>query len=186
MPRRQKLKLIPVRKYFNSERFWKDHANWRNESLIWTRESKKTRWKLQKVYFQKLNKRQNHFFVIHYLLNPVGMCGLTKIDPKNGTAEFSLLVGSRYRGQGIGTKALVHLLRYGFNTLGLKLIFGETFSYKSTHGTNPGLEHMRKSDLRMKVLYEQDTSSLEFQSMHSSIPLPLTNFVNFGHVQLRT
>lgn len=144
MPKRQRLKLIPVRKYFNSERLWKDHANWRNESLIWTRESKKTRWKLQKVYFQKLNKRQNHFFVIHYLLNPVGMCGLTKIDTKNGTAEFSLLVGSRYRGQGVGTKALVQLLRYGFNTLGLKLIFGETFSYKSTHGTNPGVRAYEK------------------------------------------
>jgi RimJ/RimL family protein N-acetyltransferase len=57
----------------------------------------------------------------------VGVCGLTSIDLYNRRAEFSLYVAPEYQGNGYGERALKTLFSHGFKTLGLNLIWGETF-----------------------------------------------------------
>jgi RimJ/RimL family protein N-acetyltransferase len=60
-------------------------------------------------------------------LTPLGVCGLTSIDLYNRHAEFSLYIAPQLQGDGLGTRALKTLLAYGFKTLGLNSIWGETF-----------------------------------------------------------
>jgi RimJ/RimL family protein N-acetyltransferase len=62
---------------------------------------------------------------------PVGVCGLTDIDPFNRRAEFSLYVNVDKQGSDYGYKALKTLVEYGFKDLTLGMIYGETV------GANP-------------------------------------------------
>lgn len=59
----------------------------------------------------------------------VGVCGLTDIDYINRRAEFSLYIGRSYQNLGLGKKSLIELFRFGFNTLGLNRIWGESFDH---------------------------------------------------------
>lgn len=61
-----------------------------------------------------------------YLTHPVGVCGLTDIDPYNQRAEFSLYVYPSEQGQGYGSSILKTLVNYGFSDLNLNMIWGET------------------------------------------------------------
>lgn len=76
----------------------------------------------------------------------VGICGLTSIIEKE-SAEFSLLIYPDMRSKGYGETALKDLLDKGFNNMGLKLIYGETYMYpkSSPHGLDFVLngEHFR-------------------------------------------
>jgi len=49
---------------------------------------------------------------------PIGFSSLARIDHRNGTAEFGILLGER-RGQGLGTEATRLTLDWGFTVLGL-------------------------------------------------------------------
>ncbi len=49
---------------------------------------------------------------------PIGWSSLSRIDHRNGTAEFGILLGER-RGQGLGTEATRLTLDWGFTVLGL-------------------------------------------------------------------
>lgn len=64
----------------------------------------------------------------------VGTCGLTGMHPEQPYAEFSLLIGPEYQRKGYGKAALQELLRYGFDTLGLTYIWGETFEGNPAYG----------------------------------------------------
>jgi RimJ/RimL family protein N-acetyltransferase len=57
----------------------------------------------------------------------VGVAGLTSIDWPNSRAEFSLYVGPEHQRSGYGRVALRCLLAHGFDNLGLRQIWGETF-----------------------------------------------------------
>lgn len=59
---------------------------------------------------------------------PIGVCGLTSIDMVANRAEFSLYINPRVQGRGYGKAALKTLFKYGFDAMGLHLIWGETFS----------------------------------------------------------
>lgn len=59
----------------------------------------------------------------------VGTCGLTSINYFNGTAEFSLFIAPEHQRKGYARKALKLLLEYGFETMGMGVIWGETFIY---------------------------------------------------------
>lgn len=63
----------------------------------------------------------------------VGTCGLTSINYHHGTAEFSLLIGPKYQGNGYGKKGLILLLDYGFNRLRLETIWGEVMEGNPAH-----------------------------------------------------
>lgn len=72
------------------------------------------------------------------LYTNVGTCGLTDIDYIHGKAEFSLLIGPEYQGNGYGKAALLELLKYGFHHFRLNLIWGETIE------GNPAREMFKK------------------------------------------
>jgi [ribosomal protein S5]-alanine N-acetyltransferase len=57
----------------------------------------------------------------------VGACGLTSIDWINRRAEFSLYIAPEDQRKGYARAALKTLLKHGFESLNLHLIWGETF-----------------------------------------------------------
>lgn len=128
--------LKPVHSHINYENLG-NHARWRNESLLWTRECKETNVSDQFRFFYNLKEDQQFFFIFEDS-KLVGTTGLTSINLTHKTAEFSLLIGSEYQRKGYGSQALTKLLEYGFSTLKLHLIYGETFRYPNGIGTNPG------------------------------------------------
>lgn len=130
------MRIEPISKHLNDKVFLKNHARWRNESLPWLRETKKTDWIAQHVYFSNL-AHDKEFFVIICDGEIKGVCGLTDITFAHKTAEFSMLIGSEHQRKGYATLALKELLYYGLNTLGLELIFGETYRYHEKYGVNP-------------------------------------------------
>ncbi|MFD0672822.1 GNAT family N-acetyltransferase [Cohnella sp. GCM10027633] len=53
----------------------------------------------------------------------LGEVVLNEIDPINRSANIRIgIQGNRHRGQGYGTKAMIHMLRHGFETRGLHRI----------------------------------------------------------------
>ncbi|KGE18074.1 hypothetical protein PWYN_26405 [Paenibacillus wynnii] len=53
----------------------------------------------------------------------VGEVVLNEIDPINRSANIRICIqGSQHRGKGYGTEAMIHMIRYGFNTLNLHRI----------------------------------------------------------------
>lgn len=58
---------------------------------------------------------------------PWGVCGLTSIDLHARKAEFSLWIAPDKHRKGMAKKALKTLFSYGFDELGLNVIWGETF-----------------------------------------------------------
>lgn len=57
----------------------------------------------------------------------IGVCGLTSVNWQNRNAEFSLYLAPQFHGQKLSKPALKTLLYHGFQNLGLKSIWGETF-----------------------------------------------------------
>lgn len=57
----------------------------------------------------------------------VGCAGLTSIRSPHRTAEFSLFIAPEHQRKGYGKEALQELLRYGFRTMDLRVIYGESF-----------------------------------------------------------
>ena len=68
----------------------------------------------------------------------VGVCGLTSISSTHGTAEFSLYIANEYQNRGYAKRALLTLLGYGFDELGLRNIWGEVLQ------DNPALKVFEK------------------------------------------
>lgn len=117
---------MQLTKNFSNE-FIEDHVRWRNQALPWTRTNKPTNYKEQSRFLD--NPKPNMEFFAIEVDTHVGTCGLTDIDKDHKTAEFSLLIDPNHQRKGYGTQALKMLLEYGFGTLKLHTIFGETFAY---------------------------------------------------------
>lgn len=74
----------------------------------------------QSIWFQKLDKQANQYFVIQIDVKPVGLIHLKNIDLKNKIAESGLFIGeSTFVGTGISLGASILLLEYAFDNLGL-------------------------------------------------------------------
>ncbi len=108
----------------------------------WRNEDKIRKWCRQVGYISELDQdrwyhKQNddptlQMFVIlrewgDMGIQRIGVCGLTDIDLVNRRAEFSLYIGPEYQQKGYARRALASLFNYGFNELGLNLIWGESF-----------------------------------------------------------
>jgi len=63
----------------------------------------------------------------------VGVAGLTSICEVNRNAEFSLYIVPKQQKKGYGKKALIALLRHGFDNFNLNRIWGETFAHNPAH-----------------------------------------------------
>lgn len=57
----------------------------------------------------------------------IGMGGLVSISSSNANAELYMYLGTEFQGQGLGTRSLMELCRYGLVNLGLHKIFLYTF-----------------------------------------------------------
>ena len=114
---------------------------WRNskEIMMYTRGSEILSDKDQDKWLTRIGEDKSlHFFGIEveekstvpgWKKRPaiVGTCGLSDYSAIHRTAEFSLLIGPEYHRKGYGERALRELLTYGFDNLGLRIIWGETF-----------------------------------------------------------
>lgn len=58
----------------------------------------------------------------------VGTVGLSKVDERHKTAEFSIIINPRLHSKGFGKPALHAILNYGFDVLDLNKIYGECIS----------------------------------------------------------
>lgn len=64
---------------------------------------------------------------------PVGIVSLMNISAANGSADLSIIIGSRDdRGRGYGKDAIRTILRYGFEELGLHRIGLSVFEFNET------------------------------------------------------
>lgn len=102
----------------------------RNDPAVyeWCRQYAPLHWKRHEEWYEwQAKDPHTEMFVIETFQEVVGCCGLTSIDLMNSRAEFSLYIGKQYQGRGYGKEALRALFNFGFNTLGLNSIFGETF-----------------------------------------------------------
>lgn len=71
-------------------------------------------------------------FIIEINKSPVGIVGLTDINPIDKNAMLYIIIGEDdYRGQGIGRKACEFIINYGFNNLKLHKINLEVNSYNN-------------------------------------------------------
>jgi diamine N-acetyltransferase len=61
---------------------------------------------------------------------PVGTVGLFDIEHEHGSAEFGILLGER-RGQGLGTEATRLILRWAFETLGLRNVMLQVLAWNA-------------------------------------------------------
>ena len=62
-------------------------------------------------------------FVVNYNNQPVGFVGLSNISRQNKNADLHVVIGEdKYRGKGIGRKAVKWIVDYGFNKLKLHKI----------------------------------------------------------------
>jgi len=102
---------------------------WRNDPRImaWTRQSHLLTDADMDAWKERIKAPDIQMFGIYANYNDAGTCGLTSINMLHRTAEFSLLIDPEQQGNGYGTVALKLLLNYGFNNLGLRLIWGEVF-----------------------------------------------------------
>ena len=78
----------------------------------------------------------------------VGVCGLTGIDLVHSKAEFSLYIAPRYRGAGYASGALKTLLRYGFDELGLNIVWGEVLDPNPARALFEKLGFVKEGTLR--------------------------------------
>lgn len=109
--------------------------HWRNQPELrkYFREYREISKDMQEKWFVEkvLNDPKQINFEIHDVETKklIGSCGLYYIHNVNRTGEFGIYIGDEnFRRCGYGTDALVALLNYGFNYLGLHRIWCEVYS----------------------------------------------------------
>jgi len=108
---------------------------WRNDpdTYRWCRQYEPLSIEQHHAWYESLSFRPDvrMYEILDKNHNPVGVCGLTDIDEINRRAEFSLYIGTEFRGKRYAKPALAALLDKGFNVINLHLIWGETFEGNS-------------------------------------------------------
>lgn len=109
--------LEKIRSWRNNPKVWR----WcRQNDLIYP--ENQTRW-----YEWQRDDLNTRMYLIESGGQVVGICGLTNIDFVSRRAEFSLYIAPEFQGKKFSKNSLKTLFSYGFNELGLKSIWGETF-----------------------------------------------------------
>ncbi|MFB6291699.1 MAG: GNAT family N-acetyltransferase [Candidatus Bipolaricaulia bacterium] len=85
-----------------------------------------TKEKGEEWYEEMKDQADKRIFTMHLKGNgtePIGYCGLYRIDYRNDRSTIQVIIGEEeYRGRGLGTEATRLLLDYGFSALSLKTI----------------------------------------------------------------
>lgn len=113
------------------ERWYNDLETSRTLGVDWRPIS--TRRKMR--HLDDLLRSSDPHFAVHDLASgtAIGICGLDHVNIRNGTAEFSILIGDgSFRGAGYGTEATRLLLAYAFDVLGLNNVWLQVSS--NNHG----------------------------------------------------
>lgn len=86
----------------------------------------------EKDFIRKQNQSKNNYFFAIRLIGSgvlIGTMSITINDTHSMTATTGTLISLKHVGHGYGTEAKHLLLGYAFNTLGLRKIYSEVFSY---------------------------------------------------------
>lgn len=79
------------------------------------------------------NSSSVYFIIFDLNLDPIGYCGLDKIQQYNRTAEISIFLLKEYKGKGYGTEVIDLVLEKAFKEYNLNLVYAE--SYMVPEGT---------------------------------------------------
>ena len=103
--------------------------HWRNNALETLRTPYLISEEMQANFYDSLQNREsrNRYWSIYDNDELIGFGGLTGIEWENGLAEISLIMGAKYRGKGLGRRAVALILDTGFGNMGLKTIYGECY-----------------------------------------------------------
>ncbi|MBS3737038.1 GNAT family N-acetyltransferase [Candidatus Bipolaricaulota bacterium] len=144
-----------------------------------------TREKVEEWYEVMKDQNERRVFNLHTKgeeNEPIGYCGLYKIDHRNDRATIQVIIGEDdYRGKGYGTEATKLLLDYGFSVLGLntislsfmetnnraravpkKLGFREAGRLRDYWKVNDKYEDRILMDIRRQEFYEKNEKQMEF------------------------
>ena len=107
--------------------------HWRNAALETLRTPYLISEEMQANFYDSLQNREsrNRYWSIYDNDELIGFGGLTGIEWENGLAEISLIMGAKYRGKGLGRRAVNLILDTGFGNMGLKTIYGECYECNS-------------------------------------------------------
>ena len=107
--------------------------HWRNNALETLRTPYLISEEMQANFYDSLQNREsrNRYWSIYDNDELIGFGGLTGIEWENGLAEISLIMGAKYRGKGLGRRAVNLILDTGFGNMGLKTIYGECYECNS-------------------------------------------------------
>ncbi len=110
-------------------------TQWQNNPAI----SKNLGWQIRKgttlkeakKWFESyVNNENDKRYIIEVNGKPVGIVGLTDINPVDKNAMLYIIIGEdKYRGRGLGRKACEYIINFGFSKLKLHKIYLEVNSY---------------------------------------------------------
>ena len=88
----------------------------------------------------------------------IGTCGFTRFHFANDSAEVGYVINPKYRGQGIAPEALLEVLRFGFEKLGLnrieaKYIVGNDASRRVMEKVGMRFEGVHRGGMKIKERY---------------------------------
>ncbi len=84
----------------------------------------------EREILEKLSKEYVFAIVDKEIDEPIGNCGLQKLDFVNRTCEVGIFIGEKdYWGKGYGTEAMRLLLDFAFGILGLENVMLEVYEY---------------------------------------------------------
>lgn len=118
--------MIIIRKHTRKDLSYR--VKWLNNSkankFLGDRLGEKTTLKKEEKWFDDYEKNKNKkFFTICDDKKSIGFMGLSYIDKFNKNADLFIVIGDdNYRGKGIGRKAMLWLVNYGFKKLSLHKI----------------------------------------------------------------
>lgn len=92
----------------------------------------------------------------------IGTCGFTKIDKTNNSAEVGYVLNPDYRGVGYATEALISLMRFGINDMGINRIEAK---------------YMVGNDASRHVM---ERCGMKFEGIHRQQMLVKGNYVDIG------
>tara|TARA_B100000029_G_C17465307_1_gene920073 strand:+ start:546 stop:1058 length:513 start_codon:yes stop_codon:yes gene_type:complete len=109
--------------------------DWRNSPEIWKNNTQFTflNMKDQKKWFKSLSEKDSKkemFAIVNSKNTPVGICGLTNLDPVEKSGKVAIIIGEiNVQSKGIGTQGLELLLEYGFKKKKLHRIEAEVLEF---------------------------------------------------------
>ena len=119
--------------------------DWRENDFASLRTSHFILDSAQSEFYQSLKNRTDiQYFSVINDKKIVGVCGFVNLNLVNRNGEIAMILNPKFRGDGYGLRTLDLLLIHGFNNLGLKNIYGETYECNPSYGFWENIIKQRK------------------------------------------